>query len=142
MPMLRSNLRPESRCLPLLEVIQYFEMKAVPKQRLMLMLPMKIDQKLRYTAKLSERHGFVIDLDFGAGRRKLPANDELTVLRLHLQRTKLFCKLIRQVTEYKLCNPAGLPLTNQIFAGLGPQCQTDGPDQYGFSGTGLTGQNI
>ena len=108
----------------------------------MLMLPVDIDEELRHLPELRERHGLIIDLDFRTRGRDFPADDELPVLRLDVERPQLPDELLAEITEDELYESIRLAATDHVPAGLRAQCQIDGSDQDGLTGTCFTGQNI
>ncbi len=59
----RGHLLPQRTCLVAAEGIQYTKMRTLLQKALMLMLTMNVDQQLCHSAKLSQRHRLIIDLD-------------------------------------------------------------------------------
>ena len=136
------DLRTQCPGLPLLEIVKDLQMVAVPEQRLVLMLPVDVDEELRHLPELCERHGLIIDLDFRTRSRDLPADDELPVLRLDLECPQLPDEFLTEIAEDELHESIRLAAADHVPAGLRAQREIDGADQDGLTGTRFTGQNI
>ena len=136
------DLRTQCPGLLLLEIVEDLQMVAVPEERLMLMLPVDVDEELCYLPELRECHGLIIDLDFRTRSGDLPADDELPVLRLDVERPQLPDEFLAEITEDKLHESIRLSAADHVPAGLRAQRKIDGADQDRLSGTRLTGQNI